>query len=105
MNNDLFYCRSFRILSWKIDIILADRLELWTSDIYVIAVGSKSLKSLCCIVYMHNLPTLNKALLTYLQFMRKKILYNIIFKASTVCIRGYNCCQTAGPVDNAKTVY
>ena len=32
---------------------------------HVIAVGSKALKSLCCIV-MHNLPTLNKALLTYL---------------------------------------
>ena len=36
---------------------------LYTSD--VIAVGSKALKSLCCIV-MHNLSTLNKALLTYL---------------------------------------
>ena len=32
---------------------------------YIRAVGSKALKSLCCIV-MHNLRTLNKALLTYL---------------------------------------
>ena len=36
MNNHLFYCRSFQIIyycmfSKEIDIILADRLELWTS--------------------------------------------------------------------------
>ena len=30
MNNNLFYCHTFYI-SWKIDIFLADRLELWTS--------------------------------------------------------------------------
>ena len=36
MNNQLFYCRSFQIIYYfifpeKIDIILAVRLELWTS--------------------------------------------------------------------------
>ena len=36
MNNNLFYCHSFLdfllfYISWKIDIFLADRLELWPS--------------------------------------------------------------------------